>query len=152
MICSAGTLISRKRVRRIGVAGTYDREPLGSKRRPQFLCERKGDTLLKNVVRQMCPCVGSSVRRIEYDEIAIKRGRGLWHRGGHRLSLGSCGWRWCRRLGVASDGTQQQRGSSMEDEASFCHGSWGVRFDCNEHKGILQILKWISLAWKRDIL
>ncbi len=91
MICSAGSLISRKRVRRIGVAGTYDRKPLGSKRGSQLLCERKGDTLLKNVVRQMCPCVGSSVRRIDYDEIAIKRGLDLWHRRGHRLSLGSGG-------------------------------------------------------------
>jgi len=71
VICRAGTLISRKRVRRIRIAGTYDRKPLSSERRSQLLCERKGDTLLKNVVWQMCPCVGSSVRRIDYDEIAI---------------------------------------------------------------------------------
>jgi hypothetical protein len=136
-------LICGHHITGLRVAGGDDGKTLRGERWTQALGKGECHVFLDGTVCQLRTSIWAAVRRVDHDQIAVKARQRLWQCRLWRLGL-SCGLRRCRlswRLRDAVRGAQKHCGRGLQDgEAGFCHGSWGVRFDCSEECPDLQRL------------
>ena len=72
MVRDSCALIRWKFIGRIGIPSHCNRKSLGCQRRAKPLCERQRYVFFCSTVSQLRSCVGSSMSRIQNDQVAKK--------------------------------------------------------------------------------